>query len=86
MAQVIIRNLEEQIVSRLRTRARLHGKSLEQELRDVLNAAASLTTEEKLAVIDEFRSRTPPGPAIDAAELVRQGREARMRRILGEDE
>lgn len=85
MAQVIIRNLEDEVVASLKAKAELHGKSLEQELRDVLREAARPTVAEKLAMIDAFRAMTPPGPQTDSVELLRQSREERMRRLLGED-
>ena len=43
MAQVIVRNLDEQVVSSLKFKAELHGHSLEQELREILKRAAELT-------------------------------------------
>jgi antitoxin FitA len=39
MAQVIVRNLDDRVLDVLRTRARLRGHSLEQELRDTLTKA-----------------------------------------------
>ena len=39
MAQVIIRNLEESIKSKLKRRAARHGHSMEEELRDILRDA-----------------------------------------------
>ena len=51
MAQVIVRNLDEQVVSSLKLKAELHGHSLEQELREILKRAAELTVEEKLAAL-----------------------------------
>jgi plasmid stability protein len=44
MAQVIVRNLDDEVVSSLKLKAELHGHSLEQELREILKRAASLTT------------------------------------------
>ena len=40
MAQVLVRNLDDQVVERLRQRAKAEGKSLEQALRDLLTEAA----------------------------------------------
>lgn len=40
MAQVIIRNLKDDVVARLKQKAARNGHSLEQELREVLEAAA----------------------------------------------
>ena len=41
MAQVIVRNLDEQVVSSLKFKAELHGHSLEQELREFSSAPLS---------------------------------------------
>ena len=39
MAQLIVRNLDEQIVARLRRRASVHGRSTEAEHREILRDA-----------------------------------------------
>ncbi|RMH04987.1 MAG: toxin-antitoxin system [Nitrospirae bacterium] len=39
MAQLIVRNLEEDIKARLRHRALRHGRSVEEEVRDILRNA-----------------------------------------------
>ena len=85
MAQVIIRNLEDDVVASLKAKAELHGKSLEQELRDVLREAAKPTTSEKLAIIDRIRGMAPQVPQTDSVELLRQSREERTRRLCGDD-
>ena len=36
MAQLVVRNLDDTVKERLRARARRHGHSLEQEVRDIL--------------------------------------------------
>jgi plasmid stability protein len=40
MAQLIVRNLEDDVKSRLTQRARQHGRSTEDEVREILRAAA----------------------------------------------
>ncbi len=40
MAQILVRNLPETVKSRLRENARRHGRSLEEEARSALSAAA----------------------------------------------
>lgn len=40
MAQFVVRNLEEDVKQRLQTRAKRHGCSLEELVRDILRAAA----------------------------------------------
>jgi antitoxin FitA len=39
MAQLIVRNLEDDVRDKLRVRAQLHGRSMEEEVRDILRAA-----------------------------------------------
>jgi plasmid stability protein len=39
MAQILVRKVEDDVKSRLRERARLHGQSLEGEVRDILRDA-----------------------------------------------
>lgn len=45
MAQLVVRNLEEDVKARLQARARRHRRSLEAEVRDILRNAAN--TEDK---------------------------------------
>jgi plasmid stability protein len=75
MGEVLIRNLDDNVIDRLKTKAELKGHSLEQELRDVLTAAAPLTPEEKLAIADRIASRTPPLPDFDISAAIRYGRD-----------
>jgi plasmid stability protein len=39
MAQLVVRNLEEDVKARLRRRAARHGRSMEEEVRDILRNA-----------------------------------------------
>jgi antitoxin FitA len=79
VAQVIVRNLDDDVLEALRVRARLKGHSLEQELRETLSRAVStLTTEEKLAMIDEIRAMTPKGvEQPDSTLMIREDRDSR---------
>lgn len=76
MAQVIVRNLEDDVVERLKLKAELHGRSLEQELREILRAAAPLTVEQKLAIMRRSQALTPKGVKQTPAEvLIREDRD-----------
>jgi 5-aminopentanamidase len=77
MAQVIVRNLDEQVVSSLKIKAELHGRSLEQELREILKSAAELTSEEKVALADRIAALTPRPLETDSADLIREDRDSR---------
>jgi plasmid stability protein len=59
MGQIIVRNLDDDVIETFKLRARLKGKSLEQEIRDLLAAHRRLTPEEKVAVSREIRARQP---------------------------
>lgn len=77
MAQVLIRQLDEQVVAALRARARARGVSLEQCLRDLLTAAAREgdALREELA---RLRATTPAaGRSLDVAALIREDRDGR---------
>jgi antitoxin FitA len=75
MAQVLVRNLDDGVVQRLKTKAELKGRSLEQELREVLTRAAGLSPEEKVAVSDRIRAMQPKPLETDSADLIREGRD-----------
>ncbi|MDR3517798.1 MAG: hypothetical protein P4M00_18505 [Azospirillaceae bacterium] len=61
LVQIIIRNLDDTVLERLRARALAHGCSLEQELRDVLVDAAEKTDDlvEELAVVRALTIKRP---------------------------
>jgi antitoxin FitA len=40
MAQLVVRNLEDEVKAQLRERAARHGRSMEEEVREILRAAA----------------------------------------------
>jgi plasmid stability protein len=56
MAQLLVRHLDDDVKAKLQRRARLHGHSTEEEVRDIL----------RNAVKDEGGTRTPLGSRIAA--------------------
>ncbi len=78
MAQVIVRNLDDRVVAILKRKAELHGRSLEQELREILSAAAPLTKNERMAMAKRIRAMTPSRVAqTDSAKWIRADRDRR---------
>jgi antitoxin FitA len=77
MAQVTVRNLDEHVVSSLKIEAKLHGHSLEQELREILKRAAGLTPQEKVTLVDRIRAMTPKRLEDDSTDLIREDRDSR---------
>jgi antitoxin FitA len=59
MAQVLVRNLPDEVIARLKARAARARHSLEQELRNILIDAARPGREEVLADMDRIRAMTP---------------------------
>ena len=75
MATVTIRNLDEAIVERLKFRAKQHDRSLESELRQVLNEAANgIGPTEFSAVAARIRALAEHSPSMDSTALIREGR------------
>ncbi|MCC7045122.1 MAG: hypothetical protein IT562_00275 [Alphaproteobacteria bacterium] len=79
MAQVVIRNIDDAVIERLRKRAKAQRQSLEQTLRDALAAAAKPTRVELLREMARIRAMTPPRPkgAPSLEKLIREGRAGR---------
>jgi len=75
MAQAIVRNLADEVVARLKARAAGRRRSLEQELRDILSAAARPSREEILADLDRIRAMTPKVLQTDSTDLTREDRD-----------
>ena len=77
MAQVIVRNLDDGVVAGLKARASLHGRALEQELREILTQAGRLTPEERLALADRVRAKSTAPLVKDSVDLIREDRNSR---------
>ena len=75
MAQALIRNINPRAIAKLKTKAKLKGKSLEQELRDTIEAAAPLTPEEKVALSRRLRASMPVMKDFDVRAAIRHGRD-----------
>jgi antitoxin FitA len=79
MAQVVIRNIDDDVVERLKARAAAEKKSLEQKLRDVLTEAARPSRAEVIEELRRLRETSPPLPpgAPLAEDLIRDDRDSR---------
>jgi plasmid stability protein len=76
MGQIIVRNLDDSVIARLKARANRAGKSLEQSVRDILSDAARPSREEVWAEIDRLREKAGP-VTLDATDLIREDRDSR---------
>jgi plasmid stability protein len=75
MAQVIVRHLADDTVRLLKERARRRGRSLEQELREILAAAARQDMAEFKAQAAVIRARYQGTPQTDSVLLLREDRD-----------
>ncbi|MEQ1619713.1 MAG: ribbon-helix-helix protein, CopG family [Terricaulis sp.] len=86
MAQVLIRNLNDETVARLKRKADRSGISLEAFLRQLLSREAPSRTE-AVAEIEALRTKVaPPDPSEPtSADLIREMRQARTVALAGEE-
>jgi antitoxin FitA len=76
MAQVIVRELEPEVVERLKLHARANGRSLEAELRAVLRGLARQKTREETArAAAEFREALHSRLPTDSTAVIREDRD-----------
>jgi plasmid stability protein len=76
MAQVLVRDLDADVVERLKERARRHRRSLQKEAKAILEDAASrYTMEEAREAADRIRRRLAGRTFSDSVELIREDRE-----------
>ncbi len=75
MGQVIVRNLDDNVVNMLKSRAARKGHSLEQELREILSAEAANDRKEFLKNLADLRAELGDREFPDAAEMIREDRD-----------
>ncbi len=77
MANLTIRNLDDDVVERLKKRARDNERSLEAEVRTILKIVAGrLTGKEARALAERISAMTPKGvKQTDSVELIREDRD-----------
>ena len=73
MAAVTIQDIDEQLETRLRIQAARHGRSMEEEARDILRTALSTDPAQGRKLVDSIRGRIEP---LGGVELELPKREA----------
>jgi plasmid stability protein len=74
MANVLIRNADDEALARLKERAAQQRKSLEQALRDIIKREGAPSKEETLKRLQDICDMGPPAHA-DATDLIREDRD-----------
>ncbi|MCK0507356.1 FitA-like ribbon-helix-helix domain-containing protein [Aromatoleum anaerobium] len=67
MATMTIRNIDEQLKARLRVQAAIHGRSMEDEARDILRAALSVEPVRGRTLVEAIRARIEPLGGVELA-------------------
>ncbi len=76
MANLTIRNLDDEVVAKLKARAKAHHRSLEAELRALLSeAAAQPSREDFLKAADRIAAMTPDVKQTDSTKIIREFRD-----------
>ena len=92
MATLTVRNLDENLVRRLRIRAAEHRRSAEAEHREILRLALVAGSEQEAGRqqaaerLAEFRRRTAGRGSPPAAELLQEARASRIQTLTGADD
>lgn len=83
MAQVLIRNLDDEVIVKLKRIAARESKSLEQKFRDMAEREARREDDEFWELARRSREMTQ-GTNIDVEAAIQEGREERDRAVLGD--
>ena len=86
MATLTVRNLDDDVVKRLRVRAAEHGRSAEAEHREILRSTllgGEPPRAEVTARLAEFRRRTAGRGSPASAELLDEARASRVEQLTG---
>jgi plasmid stability protein len=75
MAQFVVRHLEEEVKARLKRRAEKHGRSMEEEVRQILRSAARDSVEPVTRLGSRIAARFAGTGAVEIPEL--RGQRAR---------
>lgn len=74
MADLLIRNLEPEIIKRLKLRAKEHHRSLQGELKYIVESATKMSIEEARKVSNSWHKRLSGHPFSDSTKLLREDR------------
>lgn len=71
MATMTIRNIDDGLKQRLRVRAARHGRSMEEEARDILRSSLSIEDSSRMSLVQSIRARIEPLGGVDLEQPTR---------------
>ncbi len=75
MGQVLVRDLNDEVIERLKNRARKDGRSLQSEVKLILEQAARADPQAARKLANDIRKRFKGRKLADSADLVREDRD-----------
>jgi plasmid stability protein len=77
MANVLVRDLDDEILKRLKGAAKAHGRSLQAEIHDVLHRASTRNLAETRRLSAKWLKRLRSSSQSDSAIIIREDRDSR---------
>jgi plasmid stability protein len=77
MANVLVRNLDDDVLKQLKAAAKAHGRSLQAEIHDVLRNASARRLAETRRLSAQWLKRLSGSTQADSTTLIREDRETR---------
>jgi len=74
MARILVRDLDDKTVRRLKERARQHGRSLEGEARLILTHAAGISFDDAKKLARQWHKKLAGRDLPDSTQLIREDR------------
>lgn len=75
MAQILVRNVDKDVVDRLKARAKRNGRSLQAEVKGILEGAARLDMDSARKMILKLRRKLKGSAKSNSVDLLREDRE-----------
>jgi plasmid stability protein len=75
VAEILVRDLDPDTVARLKTRARLHGRSLQKEIKLILEESTPVDVRQAARLMELWEERFAGRSFADSAEQLQQDRE-----------
>jgi len=75
MGQILVRDLNDEVIERLKDRARNDGRSLQSEVKLILEQAAQADVKAARKLANDIRKRFKGRRLTDSADLIREDRD-----------
>ncbi len=77
MANILVRNLDDEVLAQLKAAAKANGRSLQAEIHEVLRNSSARRLAETRRISSQWLKRLRGSAQTDSAALIREDRESR---------